>query len=315
MTPIPASADRAAAGGRTLARLATRAPARHAALALGGMLAGAAAQAGPILPPPGTASERLDDFYLYATRVLDHLEPAVGWSALAGTGQLDVIITTRSSGQTNAGAPLAPYAMPDPVTNSNAGAIDDQWGESPGMRVADLYRYLRQNFSANVPTFAFDMNETGGNPDLRLGLRVDIIDGPGGAVLRTWAMDGVENTASLNDDGVYDPDALVPMTGIACAPGGSPCFDNNVGSGKFDFLLFAPEMNLGPWADSDNLLRVAWRLRDVDDGGEEITIAGRFSPDPPGVDETPVPLPATLALGVMGALAAGAGRRARARRR
>ena len=91
MPPIPASADRAAAGGRTLARLATRAPARHAALALGGMLAGAAAQAGPILPPPGTASERLDDFYLYATRVLDYLQPAVGWSALAGTGQIGFV--------------------------------------------------------------------------------------------------------------------------------------------------------------------------------------------------------------------------------
>jgi hypothetical protein len=300
----PSSATRITPGARAC----------HAALALGSLLAGAAAQAGPILPPPGVASDRFDDFYRYSTRVLDYLQPSVDWSAHGGTGQLDVIITTRSSGQTNGGTLLAPYAMPDPVTNSNADRIDDQWGESPGMRVADLYRYLRRNFSANVPTFAFDMNETGGNPDLRLGLRVDIVDGPGGAVLHTWAMDGVENSASLTDSGVYDPDALVAMPGISCAPGGSPCFDNNVGSGKFDFLLFAPEMNLGPWADSDNLLRVAWQLRDVDDGGEELTIAGRFSPDPPGVDETPVPLPATLALGVIGALAGGAGRAARARR-
>lgn len=282
-----------------------------------------------LLPAPGTVvngipvSQQFDDAYSYPTRLLDYLYPGSGWSNSAGTGLLDVIVTTRSSGQTNSGIAGGIYNIPDPTTNPNTNPIVDSWGTSATtgpMLVKDLYNYLWNTFGANTPVFTFDQNETGGNPDLLVNAKVEIIDAAGngnggapgsgliGGVLYTWSFDGTTQPG----DGTYDAMSYVTALGHICIPdvmdaynppgtGDTVCFDNNVGGGKFDYMVYAPTMDLSRWDDNDNLFKVSWQFADVDDGGEEITITGRFAgnvcAENPNLPQCQtVPEPGTLAL-------------------
>lgn len=258
------------------------------------------------LPDPGTTvlgvpvAIQYDDAYSYSVPVLDYLYPLQNWDAAAGTGLLDVLITTRSSGQTN------PSPFPDPTVNPNTNPISDSWGTAAttgDLLVSDVLAWLITNFNATVPQFTFDMNDTGGASALLLTAKVEILDGDG-TVLHTWSMDNLTQAG----DGTYDPLELVsvgetitiPDVLNTCAPVGgddSICeFTNNTGSGRFDFIIFVPTMDLTSWADADNLFRVSWNFQNVDDGGEEITMTGRFSPT------TPVPEPGILGLLALGLL-------------
>lgn len=263
------------------------------ALAAASVVANVSAQT---LPDPGTASVQYDDAYSYNVKMLDYLYPTQGWNASAGTGTLDVIITTRSSGQQN------PSPFPPPTTNSaNTDPIIDSWGtaaDTGDLLVSDVLSWLMTNFNATVPLFTFDQNETGTNPDLLVTAKVEIIDGVGGAVLHTWSMDALTQSG----DGSYDPDAWITVPGtitipdvMNTCPGDTCTFDNNVGSGKFDYIVYIPTMDLTPWADDNNLFRVSWEFANVDDGGEEITMTGAFAP-------TQVPEPGILGLLALGML-------------
>jgi hypothetical protein len=250
------------------------------------------------LPAPGTVvcdtdntqcvpvAIQYDDAYSYSTRVLDYLYPTDGWLGTAGTGTLDVIVTTRSSGQSNSGGALAPYDIPDPITNPNTDPILDTWGggatTSTQMLVSDLDAYLFDTFGGHTPVFTFDQNETGGNPDLLASAKVEIID-PVTGVVHTWSFD----FSTQAGDGVYDIGSPVTAPGTICIPdirtavdSDTVCFSNNVGSGKFDYILYVPTMDLSNplWNDADNLFKVTWNFINVDDGGEEITLTGRLTP-------------------------------------
>jgi hypothetical protein len=265
-----------------------------AALAIGN------ASADLILPPPGTIiggvplSAQFDDGFSYPTRILDYFFPTAGWDNTAGTGTLDVIITTRSSGQTN------PTGFPDPITNPNTNPINDTWGAggtaSTNLLVSTLRDYLLATFNTTIPSFTFDQNETGGNPALFVNAKIEIID-PVLGVLHTWSFDNLTQAG----DGDYDPNQLVLAPGVitipnvlgqsggGCSTGTGLCnFNNNVGSGAFDYVIYVPTMDLTPWADADNLFKVTWQFTGVDDGGEEITIFGFAT--------TQVPEPGGLAL-------------------
>ena len=267
------------------------------------------------LPAPGTndpitntipLSLQFDDGYSYPTRLLDYFFPDAGWDTSAGTGTLDLIVTTRSSGQTNSGGSLAGYNIPDPTTNPNTNPISDSWGTSATtgpMLVNDLYRYLQDNFNTSIPTFTFDQNETGGNPSLIVSAMIEIID-PVLGTLHTWSFDNLLQAG----DGTYDPNNPVVAPGqitipdvMNTCPGDFCSFNNNVGSGAFDYIVLVPTMDLLPWADSDNLFKLSWSFGGVDDGGEEITITGRFSPGSvcpnPNLEQCQtVPEPSSLAL-------------------
>lgn len=251
-------------------------------------------QAAP-LPAPGTVilgvplSAQFDDAYSYPADILDYFFPTQGWNPAAGTGTLGVIVTTRSAGQQN------PNPIPDPITNSHTDPINDSWGAgataAEQMKVADLLSYLQTTFNSTIPVFTFDQNEPGSQNGLDVTAMVEILDGPGGAVLKTWSFD---NTTQPGD-GTYDPASLVNAPAEICIPDvlnnplNSVCFSQNVGSGKFDYYLFAPTMDLTPWADANNLFKVTWQFQDVAGGGEEITITGLSNP-------TGVPEPDSLAL-------------------
>lgn len=251
------------------------------ALALA-LSAGAQSAMAQTLPDPNTTvlgvpvATQYDDAYSYSTRVLDYLLPGDGWSDAAGTGQLDLIVTTRSSGQTNTDLG---FNIPDPTTNPNTNPISDSWGtaDTTGpMLVADLYNYLFTVFGANTPVFTFDQNETGGNPDLLVTAKVEIID-PILGVLKTWSFDNLLNDAYDPNEPVLAPGEITIDDVMNTEPGPTVTFNNNTGSGKFDFIIYVPDMDLSLWDDADNLFKVSWIFDGVDDGGEEITITGRFT--------------------------------------
>lgn len=281
------------------------------------------ASAAPTLPPPAGLAVQYDDFYSYSTQVLNYLFPTAGWDASAGTGTLDVIITTRSSGQTNSDIAGDVYKIPDPITNPNTTPIAQSWGGGPTageqMLVKDLYSYLMATFQANTPVFTFDQNETGGNPDLLVSAVVEIIDNFGaGAVLSRWAFDNSGDNGALINSGTpffgqYDPGSPVTAPGsitipdsMNTCPGNFCTFNNNRGSGQFDYIVYAPSMNLTPWAnDPDAIFKVSWVFANVDDGGEEITLTGRFTGDfcvenPNAPQCQTIPEPGTLALAGLG---------------
>lgn len=244
-----------------------------------------------------------DQAYSYSTRVLDYLYPGSGWTDAAGTGQLDLIVTTRSSGQTNAGLG---FNIPDPITNPNTNPINDTWGAggttSTTMLVSNLYNYLFNTFGANTPVFTFDQNETGGNPNLLVTAKVEILDGDGTTVIADWFFDTVNNSAQDLGSPVTSP-GLITIPAIQTAPlGDTVSFDNNTGSGKFDFILLIPDLDLSNplYNDSDNIFKFSWIFSDVDDGGEEITMTGRFTgsvcPDPTLPQCQVIPEPDSLTL-------------------
>lgn len=239
-------------------------------------------------------SQRSDDFYTYPIYLLDKYFPAAGWDEAAGTGNLDVIVTTRSTGQTNDAGALEPYDIPDPVVNPNTSPVTDSWGNGgtaeTTMLVDNLYQYLVDTFQSSEPFFTFDQNETGGSPDLRLTAQMAIIDPVDESVVAQWSLDDVNNSQ-------YDPTAYVTAAGEICVPDGvtltvnaNDCFDNNLGSGKFDYVINAPGMDLADYIGNGYIFQGLWDFQDVDDGGEEITITGRFS------DATTIPAPGTLSL-------------------
>jgi len=261
-------------------------------------LFGPIAQAAP-LPAPGTVilgvplSAQYDDAYVYPADILDYFFPTQGWNPAAGTGTLGVIVTTRSAGQQN------PDPIPDPITNSNANPINDSWGAgataAEQMKVADLLNFLQTTFNSTIPVFTFDQSEPGSANGLDVTAKVEIVD-PLLGVLHTWSFD---NTTQPGD-GAYDAASLVNAPAEICIPdvldkfnppgtGDLVCFSQNVGSGKFDYYVYVPTMDLTPWADANNLFKVTWQFQDVAGGGEEITITGLDNP-------TGVPEPDSLAL-------------------
>jgi hypothetical protein len=273
------------------------------------------AVAGPILPDPFDPADvstyydtngngsfdlgidvpyslQFDDFYTYPIYLLDKYFPTAGWGGSSGTGTLDVIVTTRAAGQQNSSGDLAGFNIPDPVVNSNTSSIQDSWGNGgtpeTTMLVDDLYNYLFSTFGASIPVFTFDQNETASNPDIQLTALVEILDAQGN-VIADWSLDAVNNS-------LYDPTAYVTAAGQICVPDGitltpnaNDCFNNNVGSGSFDYVIFAPTMNLANYLNMGYIFKGSWDFQNVDNGGEEITLSGRFAPQT-------VPAPGTLLL-------------------
>ena len=237
-------------------------------------------------------SLRLDDFYTYSIDLLQKYFPAAGWDTSSGTGNLDVIVTTRSAGASNS---TIGFNIPEPIVNSNDATLTGSWGDGGSaattMLVDDLYNYLITTFQGSIPVFVFDQNETGGNPDIDVTALVEIINPLNDSVVAQWSLDSLTN-------GVFDSAAFVNSAGQICVPDGITqtvnldyCFSNNLGSGKFENVIFAPTMNLANYIGNGYVFRGSWNFMNADNGGEEITLTGRFAPEIP---PQPLPVPGTL---------------------
>lgn len=303
--------------------------------------------------------QQYDDFLSYSAKLLiewDNLFD-VPWDendydVATGTGTLDVIIMTPTHAPgdndpvTQGGTDFAFQDSLLSSTGSQETTFSGTWGyfqppaanpnviEGPVL-VDTVLSYLQKAFGpdATVPVFTFDLNETGDSPDILLTAQVRIID-PGcidnssaacdpantanDTVIAIWALDGLTQAGN----GLYDPLAQINVQGEICVDGNTEdfCVDNNIGSGKMDFLIVAPTMDLslydgmGYWFVGDLSLGTTEEIcvpqehgpdkcdphpGALDNGGEELFLSGAFTPfNPP---DTPViPEPASILLVALG---------------
>ena len=270
------------------------------------------------------------------------------FNVAVGTGNLDVKIMTPShapgdNDPVSAGG--TDFSFQDSLissTGSQEPTFNGTWGyfqppaanpqaiEGPVL-VDTLLAYLQKAFGPNatVPVFAFDMNETGNSPDIFLAARVQVID-PGciddssaecdpentanDTVIAEWSLDNLAQAGN----GLYDPDQPITVEGQICVDGLTQdfCVTNNSvgGSGKMDFLVLAPTMDLslydgmGYWfvgtlnmGTTEQICvppehgngpdKCSYIPGALDNGGDELFISGGFTPFRP--PEPIVPEPAT----------------------
>ncbi len=263
------------------------------------------ASAVTILPNPGSTFDGIpvaipyDSFFSYSAKLLTAWG-FPGFDTPAGTGGLDVLLMTGAGGADN--DPVSGgFVFEDPapsVTGSMHPTFTDTWGA--GLRpngpvlVDTLLGYLHNQFgpTASIPVFTFDMNQTGSDPDLHLVAKFSIFDPVSSTEIASWSLDTIAN-------GTFDPSAYVLAPGVISVTGTSLTtytVDNNKGSGKNDFLEFAPTMNLSLYAGKGYEFHVYSHMIDLNDGFEESFISGAFTP-PPNPPQTPmIPEPSSLFL-------------------
>lgn len=265
------------------------------------------------LPNPGDTFDGLpvavqyDDFFSYSTQLLTQFGFA-GFNGAAGVGGLDVVLLTGAGGINN--DPIAGgFVLEDPAPSANGGTstFSNTWGQGDRpngpVLVDDVLSYLHFNFGPNqhIPVFTFDLAEPGSaaSRDLDLLAKFSVFDPNSNTEIASWALD---NTINSN----FDPASFITVQGEISLTGLSTTVytANNTGSGKYDFLVFAPTMNLNNYAGQGYEFHIFSEMKNLDGSGEEAFISGAFAaPIDPSTPSTPEP--ATMLLVGSGLLAAG----------
>ena len=274
-----------------------------------------------------------DDFWSYSAKLCDALQGAgylsdeLGkFQFPTGTGGLDVLLYTGAGGQNNQDVGPGPangsyYNFEDPVRNTGGGttAFSGWWGQEDQdndgtledvrgpVTVGQVLDYLHAfNPDYTVPVFYMDLNQTGTESSLDFVGRVYLTD-TAGNIQHEWAFD---NTLQ-SGDGSFDDSSWVLAPGEVTLTGTSGTeysVDHNKGSGKPDFIAFAPTMDLSDSEYDPNWWFVTeFHFQGLNNGFEEIFLSGAIAPPGQG---PPIPEPATMLLlgsGLIGL--AGLGRR------
>ena len=227
-------------------------------------------------------SVKYDEFVSYSAKLLT-LWGFSGFDAPTGTGGLDVIAYTGPGGADNDPVlgGLFTFEDPAPAVSGGISSFTGIWGAGAQANgpvlVDDVLAYLQHQFgpTATTPVFSFDMNEGGdqGTVDLSMVAEVTIFDPATSTTLASWSFDSLAN-------GVFDPSAYLVVPGNITVVGASTTVysvDNNKGSGKADFLVFAPMMDLTTYAGQGYEFHAFAHLIDLDGGFEEIFISGAFA--------------------------------------
>lgn len=282
-----------------------------------------------------------DEFLSYSIEALELIQKETNllptdiygdWSKLqAGSGTLDVgvLVKAPGGGVLNNDPPF-PDAQDsnttDPIyertwggdtgTDTSQGPTDP--GGDPILTVEEVVQWLAPE---SIPVFYFDLADpqNAQDADLFFSGQVVVTDANGevgpdgtitGNVLDVWAFDNLFN-------GDYDESAavLAPKNVPVFIPG-SGCNDfpalgvdycnitNSRGSGKAEFVAYAPSMNLAQYAENGNLFWGNFTISATGAADEEIFLTKRIGP-------TDVPAPAALSLLGIGLLGMGWLRRRR----
>ena len=306
-----------------------------------------------MLPDPTTIVDGLpivavyDDFLSYSAKLLIEWDDLfdVPWNGddydePAGVGHLDVVLLTQAGG-TNNDTVSGGFVFQDPMDapTGNVPTFSGTWGYATGgnttpetregpVLVDTVLAYLQNAFGSDstIPVFTFDMNETPNSADIYLAAKIQIIDP--GSDLEDPSDDTVIDEWSLDDlfqagNGDYDPTSPITVMGQICVDGDTQdfCVNNNIGSGKIDFLVIAPTMDLslydgmGYWFVGSLVMGTTEEIcvqpehgpekctahpAALDNGGEELFISGGFTPFHPPNGNGIIPEPATVLLLSMG---------------
>ncbi|HOW58358.1 MAG TPA: PEP-CTERM sorting domain-containing protein [Candidatus Omnitrophota bacterium] len=269
-----------------------------------------AAFAVTVLPDPSTTYDGLpvalpyDQFFSYSTKLLTQFGYS-GFTNAAGVGGLDVVLLTQAGGIDN--DPVnGSFVFEDPQPSATGGTdtLSGTWGagnEAHGPVLVDnLVGYLHNQFGPtnNIPVFTFDIVEPGnGDPfsgipippspiDLQMVAKFSVYDPVTKTDKAIWSLDGINN-------GSWDPNDFITVHGKLSFQGlsGTVYTADNTGSGKYDFLVYAPTMDLSQYTGKGYEFHINTQMKLLDGGGEESFISGAFT-----TGRTVTPEPATVLL-------------------
>jgi hypothetical protein len=267
------------------------------------------------------AAFKYEDFLSYSTIVLDQMRAAgfipfgyvqptsEVYRFTTGTGGLDVLLYSGAGGQDNQGAgPGGCCNLEDPVDapGGSVTTFSGWWGQNdqdndgvvenpPGphttplgpVTVQQVLDYLHAfDPNRNIPVFYLDLNQEGGASSLLLSGKVCVEDDGTGAEKFCWILDA--SNPSTGGDGVFQESQKALAFGPFSFTGASSTVysgNNNVGSGKADFIAFAPTMDLtsglGTLWDSNDHFVVQFHFDGLNGGFEEVFLTGLVSQQAP----------------------------------
>ena len=258
-----------------------------------------------IIAPGETIALLHDDFYAYSAP-LNTLLGYEGFDESTGTGGLDVLIYSGAVGQDN--NPVGGgFIFEDPLVAPSGSATDFQgvWGAGLGtdgpVLVDNLYNYLDTVFGVSIPVFSFDMNQAKGQGiDIYVAGEVFLWDPDTSTKVKSWALDSIANDVfdAPNQTDITDPKWVKADGVLNLGPGLE--VDHNKGSGRLDYVAYAPTMDLSLYTGKGYQFHADFRLSGLSGGHEELFLTGAFAPTPSHA----VPEPTSMALfgiGVAGA--------------
>ncbi|OGW82224.1 MAG: hypothetical protein A3G33_10890 [Omnitrophica bacterium RIFCSPLOWO2_12_FULL_44_17] len=260
-----------------------------------------------VLPDPNQIVDGLpiyqayDEFISHSTQLLTQFGFS-GFNGPAGVGGLDVVLLTNAGGIDN--DPVnGGFTFEDPAPSSTGGTstFSGTWGQGDGANgpvlVDMLIAYLHNQLgpTANIPVFTFDLAEPGNaaTRDLKIVANFQVWNPNTNSEVASWSLDGVNN-------GIFDPTAFITVQGEIQLTGASTTVyqANNTGSGAYDFLVYAPTMDLSAYTGQGYEFHIFSEMKDLNGSKEESFLSGTFTtPTPP---DPAVPEPSTIALMMMG---------------